>query len=137
MFLNRQEAAKAIGKSEVTLDGYLKAGLFPNAKKVKAAGKRLAWQIPLGDLQASGLLDQVNPASASPTDELSEAKATIAGLTEKVAGLERLIENLEGTLELITSTLEQTTATLNKVIQPQIETSERQAERRRKWFARG
>jgi hypothetical protein len=124
-FLNRQEAAKAIGKSEPTLDGYLKEGRFPNAKKVKA-GKRLVWQIPLSDLQASGLLDKVNTASAIPSDELAEAKATIAGLTEKVAGLERLV-----------AALEQARADLIASYASQIETAEKQADRRRKWFARG
>jgi phage shock protein A len=127
-FLNRAEAAKALGKSEPTLDGYLKAGLFPKAKKVKA-GKREVWQIPLSDLIASGLMDKVKPeldtASASHRDQLGELREIVAALR---AENEQLRERL--------ADLQQARADLIAAYAPQIETAQKQAERRR-WFARG
>jgi hypothetical protein len=128
-YLNRAEAAKAIGKSEPTLDGYLKAGKFPGAKKV-TEGKRQVWQIPLSDLINSGLMDKVSKAdtaSASPDqDRLAELRELVAALK---AENEQLRERL--------ADLQQARADLIAAYAPQIETAQKQAERRRKWFTRG
>jgi predicted ribosome quality control (RQC) complex YloA/Tae2 family protein len=129
-YLNRAEAAKAIGKSEPTLDGYLKAGKFPKAKKV-TEGKRQVWRIPLTDLLNSGLMDKVKPeaetASASPDQE------RLAELRENVAALRAENEQLRERL----ADLQQARADLIAAYAPQIETAQKQAERRRKWFTRG
>lgn len=127
-YLNRAEAAKAIGKSEPTLDGYLKAGRFPNAKKV-LSGKREVWQIPLSDLLAAGLVDKVKPdliASGARPEQLAELRELNAALR---AENEQLRERL--------ADLQQARADLIAAYAPRIETAERQAERRRKWFSRG
>jgi hypothetical protein len=134
-YLNRAEASKAIGKSEPTLDGYLKAGKFPNAKKVKT-GKRETWSIPLTDLVASGLLDKVesqpeNTASASPSQVMSFQEQLNA--LQELATLRAENQQLKDRL----ADAERARQDLISAYAPRIETAERQASRRRSWFSRG
>lgn len=60
--LNISEAARATGKSVMTIRAYLEAkpSKLPNAFQTPK-GKSKSWNIPLTDLVAAGLLDSVTP----------------------------------------------------------------------------
>jgi vacuolar-type H+-ATPase subunit I/STV1 len=135
-YLNRAEASKAIGKSEPTLDGYLKAGKFPNAKKVKT-GKRETWQIPLTDLVSAGLLDKVE--SQPEADTASALPKQVMSFQEQLNALQELAtlraENQQLRDRLVDA--ERARQDLISAYAPRIETAERQAQRRRFWFSRG
>jgi hypothetical protein len=135
-YLNRAEAAKAIGKSEPTLDGYLKAGKFPNAKKTQR-GKRLTWQIPLTDLVAAGFMDSVTPKPETAT--ASALPLEVMSVQEQLSALQELAtlraENAQ--LRDRLADAERARQDLISAYAPRIETAERQAQRRRFWFGRG
>lgn len=60
--LNISEAARATGRSVMTIRSYLEAkpSKLPNAFQTPK-GKSKSWHIPLTDLVAAGLLDSVTP----------------------------------------------------------------------------
>lgn len=127
-YLNISEAAKATGKSIPTIRAYLESGKLANAQAT-AKGKSKSWKIPLTDLVAAGLLDKVetSSASASPSSgELEHLRIEVAQLRERLEGKDREIARLE-----------QARIDLIAAYAPQIETAERQAQRRRSWFSRG
>ena len=65
--LNISEAARATGKSVMTIRAYLEAkpSKLPNAFQTPK-GKSKSWNIPLADLVAAGLLDSVTPQPEKP-----------------------------------------------------------------------
>lgn len=125
--LNISEAAKLTGKSIPTIRAYLDGKKLPNAKAVKK-GKSKSWQIPLTDLVAAGLLDQVKPLATEQTDFEQLAK-----LREQVAALRAENEQLRERL----ADAQQARADLIAAYAPRIETAEAQAQRRRKWLLWG
>lgn len=124
--LNISEAARATGRSIPTIRNYLETKRLPNAKAVKN-GERKTWRIPLTDLVAAGLLDNVKPTTASASDSqaLAEARELIAALRAENGQLrERLADAQQARADLIAA------------YAPRIETAQTQAERRRFWFSR-
>jgi hypothetical protein len=124
--LNISQAAKATGKSIPTIRLALANGKLPNARSIPK-GKNQSWLIPLTDLVASGLLDQVNPSSAlsEPASDYLELRVEVAALrAENAQLLARLAD------------LERARADLIAAYAPRIETAEVQATRKRFWFSR-
>ena len=125
-FLSISEAARATGKSIPTIRSYLEKKKLPNAKS-KPKGSSKAWQIPLTDLVAAGLLDRVTTASEpalAPVSEVMELREQVAALTAENAQLRERLDDLK-----------QSRADLIAAYAPQIETGEKQATRR-SWFSR-
>lgn len=83
---NISEAARATGKSVMTIRAYLEAkpSKLPNAFQTPK-GKSKSWNIPLTDLIAAGLLDSV---SAEPETAKETAKPAELELRVLVATLE-------------------------------------------------
>jgi hypothetical protein len=130
-YLNRAQAAKATGKSEPTIDAYLKSGRLPNAAKIRI-GKREAWQIPITDLVAAGLLDKVNPTTETPQNgtlfDVMTLPEQLKALQE-IAGLRAENEQLRNRL----ADAERARQDLINAYAPRIETAQTQAIRRRFW----
>ena len=124
--LNISEASKATGKSIPTIRAAIEKGKLPNARSVPK-GKAQSWLIPLTDLVAAGLLDQVKPSSA-----LSEPASAYLDLRVEVAALRA--ENAQLLARL--ADLERARADLIAAYAPRIETAEVQAIRKRFWFSR-
>jgi uncharacterized protein YlxW (UPF0749 family) len=126
------EAARATGKSIPTIHSYLKANKLPNAIAVPK-GKSRSWQIPLTDLVAARLLDQVespDPAPAVRTlseqerDELITLRAKAAEVQERIKDLQARADDLLKRAEFA-----------ERAYTNQIETRQTQ-ETRRLWWAR-
>jgi hypothetical protein len=99
--LNISEAARATGKSVMTIRAYLEAkpSKLPNAFQTPR-GKAKTWNIPLTDLVAAGLLDSVTSepekAQASPEPAEVELRVLVATLEAENNSLrERLAETKE------------------------------------------
>jgi DNA-binding transcriptional MerR regulator len=124
--LSISEAARATGKSIPTIRSYLEKKKLPNAKS-KPKGSSKAWLIPLTDLVAAGLLDQVTTTSqpaTAPVSEVMELREQVAALTAENNQLRERLDDLK-----------QSRADLIAAYAPQIETGEKQAARR-SWFRR-
>jgi Fic family protein len=120
-------AAKQLGVSNPTFQKYLKAGKFPNAKQTPK-GKRLDWQIPLSDLQASGLLDRVTAAPNQPSEALTAPQNELGELRLRLAHTEELLRRADAELEAYRR------RELTHLLA--IETRETQQRRRFSWFTR-
>jgi DNA-binding transcriptional MerR regulator len=121
---NISQAAKAAGKSIPTIRAYLDQGKLPNAKSTNA-GKTRTWQIPLTDLVAAGLMDQVKSEpgnTASANSALMELREQNAALRAENAQLLARIDELK-----------QARADLIAAYAPRIETAEAQTRRRLFW----
>jgi hypothetical protein len=72
--LNISEAARATGKSVMTIRAYLEAkpSKLPNAFQTPR-GKAKSWNIPLTDLVAAGLLDSVTNEPEKPQSQTDPA----------------------------------------------------------------
>jgi DNA-binding transcriptional MerR regulator len=98
--LNISEAARATGKSVMTIRAYLEAkpSKLPNAFQTPK-GKSKSWNIPLTDLVAAGLLDSVTPEPAkalTPEPAEIELRLLVATLEAENNSLrERLAETKE------------------------------------------
>lgn len=98
--LNISEAARATGKSVMTIRAYLEAkpSKLPNAFQTPK-GKSKSWNIPLTDLVAAGLLDSVTPEpeKSLKTDPAElELRVLVATLEAENNSLrERLAETKE------------------------------------------
>jgi hypothetical protein len=98
--LNISEAARATGKSVMTIRAYLEAkpSKLPNAFQTPK-GKSKSWNIPLSDLVAAGLLDSVTsepekPLKSDPAElELRVLVATLEAENNSLR--ERLAETKE------------------------------------------
>jgi len=126
------EAARATGKSIPTIHAYLKSNKLPNAVAIPK-GKSRSWQIPLTDLVAARLLDQVespDPAPAVRTlseqerDELITLRAKAAEVQERIKDLQARADDLLKRAEFA-----------ERAYTNQIETRQTQ-ETRRLWWAR-
>lgn len=98
-FFTRSETMRLTGKSGPTIDSYLKAGKLPNAFTVPK-GKSRSWQIPLTDLVAAGLIDQVEETQPKPGPEpvqelLNDLQAVKEQLTLAQQEIRLIRESLE------------------------------------------
>jgi hypothetical protein len=120
--LNISEAARATGKSVMTIRAYLEAkpSKLPNAFQTPK-GKSKSWNIPLTDLVAAGLLDsvtsepQTSAAKQDPADlelrvlvatleaENNSLKERLAETKEALARAERRVDQLLPIRELETA----------------------------------
>jgi len=96
--LNISEAARATGKSVMTIRAYLEAkpSKLPNAFQTPR-GKAKSWNIPITDLVAAGLLDSVTNEPEKPQGQTEpadlELKVLVATLESENNSLrERLAE---------------------------------------------
>jgi hypothetical protein len=99
--LNISEAARATGKSVMTIRAYLEAkpSKLPNAFQTPR-GKAKTWNIPLTDLVAAGLLDSVTNEPEKPQSQTDpadlELRVLVATLESENNSLrERLAETKE------------------------------------------
>jgi uncharacterized protein YlxW (UPF0749 family) len=90
------EAARATGKSIPTIHAYLKANKLPNALAIPK-GKSRSWQIPLTDLVAAGLLDQVESKDTAPAVRTlsDEERDELIRLRERAEQLEARVKELQ------------------------------------------
>ena len=124
--LNISEASKATGRSIPTIRAALFGGKLPNARSVPK-GKSQSWLIPVTDLVAAGLLDQVTPSSpvSAPASDYLELRVEVAALRADNAQLLARVADLQ-----------RARADLIAAYAPRIETAEAQDTRRRFWFSR-
>ena len=130
-YLNINEAAKACGLSIPTIRLKLERGLLPNAHQV-SEGNRKTWRIPLSDLQAAGLLDSVK-SEATPSQDQSQL---VRDLELKLERLTAEANQLREQLAKAELREERALAEAFRAYQRQLETAERQGERRRLWLRR-
>lgn len=134
--LNISQAAKVTGKSIPTIRAALFGGKLPSAISVPK-GSSKSWLIPISDLVAAGLLDQVttSPEPKEKPSELTELKVALAVANGKIDTLEATLRGKERELELLTQQLGEYQRQLGEY-QRQLETAEVQTARRKSWFAR-
>jgi uncharacterized protein YlxW (UPF0749 family) len=121
------EAARATGKSIPTIHAYLNSKKLPNAVAIPK-GKSRSWQIPLTDLVAAGLLDQVESTDTPAVRTLSEQeREELIKLRAKVEQLEERIKEAQERVKDHKDFIKQ--------YQNQLETRQTQ-ETRRLWFTR-
>jgi hypothetical protein len=129
--LNISEAAKVSGKSIMTIRKYLgltgQPSRLPNARKIMKTGENQeTWQIPLSDLFNAGIMkgNKPAPAPASPEEDLSDP-LNVLMMKAEIEALKKLNAALEANL-----------ADLRLLAGRSIETAEKQAERRKKFWQR-
>jgi hypothetical protein len=127
--LNISQAAKVTGKSIPTIRAALFGGKLPSAISVPK-GSSKSWLIPISDLVAAGLLDQVTTPSEPlrSSSEVTELKVSLAVANGKIDTLEATLRGKERELELLTQQLGE--------YQRRLETAEVQTARRKSWFTR-
>lgn len=127
------EAARATGKSIPTIHSYLKANKLPNAVAVPK-GKSRSWQIPLTDLVAARLLDQVESTDTPPAVRtLSEQeREELITLRAKAAEVQERIKDLQARAAELLERAE----FAERAYTNQIETRETQETRRAWWQLR-
>ena len=128
--LNISEAAKVSGKSLMTIRKYLgltgQPSRLPNARKIMKPGENQeTWQIPLSDLFNAGIMKGTKPASTPATPEEVFDPLNVFMLKAENEALKKLIAALEANL-----------ADLRLAAGRSIETAEKQAERRKKFWQR-
>jgi len=128
--LNISEAAKVSGKSIMTIRKYLgltgQPSRLPNARKVMKTGENQeTWQIPLSDLFNAGIMKGNKPAPAQATPEEVFDPLNVLMLKAENEALKKLNAALEANL-----------ADLRLLAGRSIETAEKQAERRKKFWHR-
>jgi len=128
--LNISEAAKVSGKSIMTIRKYLgltgQPSRLPNARKIMKTGENQeTWQIPLSDLFNAGIMKGNKPAPAQATPEEVFDPLNVLMLKAENEALKKLIAALEANL-----------ADLRLLAGRSIETAEKQAERRKKFWQR-
>ena len=143
--LTLAEAARRAQVSEPTLRKYLKKtaehpkSRLPNARKItrelEDGRKSETWAIPFSDLFNAGLMD----SKAQPKPALAEPEATPAGDLESVETLKAVIEGLRQEIARLEETLARADRERERMSvyelawQRQLETREKQAERKRFW----
>lgn len=128
--LNISEAAKVSGKSIMTIRKYLgltgQPSRLPNARKIMKTGENQeTWQIPLSDLFNAGIMKGNKPAPAQASPEEVFDPLNVLMLKAENEALKKLIAALEANL-----------ADLRLLAGRSIETAEKQAERRKKFWQR-
>jgi hypothetical protein len=128
--LNISEAAKVSGKSIMTIRKYLgltgQPSRLPNARKIMKTGENQeTWQIPLSDLFNAGIMKGNKPAPTPETPEEVFDPLNVFMLKAENEALKKLIEVLEANL-----------ADLRLAAGRSIETAEKQAERRKRFWQR-
>jgi hypothetical protein len=101
--LTLSEAARATGRSRVTIRRYLDRGAFPSAVR-RSIGARPEWLVPESDLAAAGLPIGVLPAEVSGSDDPSMAHRLAmaeALATERYRSIERLEAEVERLHDLL------------------------------------
>jgi hypothetical protein len=101
--LTLSEAARATGRSRVTIRRYLDRGAFPRAVR-RSIGARPEWLVPESDLAAAGLPIGVLPFEVSGSDDASMAQRLAmaeALATERYRSIERLEAEVERLHDLL------------------------------------
>lgn len=122
------EAATATGKSHPTIRAWLRAGKLPNARNI-TKGKSTAWLIPLTDLVAAGLLDEVRNTE-SGQGELARAQARVLEVEHALQMAELELKGLRDLLaksEQAEATARQSLETISRLA---LETRDKQEARR-------
>lgn len=124
------EAARATGKSLMTIRAKLEGGKLPNAFQTPK-GKTKTWNIPLTDLVAAGLLDSVEPASAITADRQTELE--LAALEVENRHLRERLSRAESELDQLRADYRRLSLGLLQL--KEIETAQAQ-QARRTWLKR-
>lgn len=98
--LSLARAAELAGVSRDTLKRRLKRGAFPGAHRGSGSGPGGPWLIPVGDLEAAGLIRHpADPNADDPGDvriQLAVAQAEVRLLRAHLADLRRLLATTPG-----------------------------------------